>query len=74
MTNNYYSEIGEHPLIGKRIRLPFTSDPYTTLKDGDLGTVTDINELTEFTQIGVKWDNGHRLMLIKDRDTFEILD
>jgi hypothetical protein len=41
MTNNniFYNKIGQHPLIGKRIRLSFTSDPYTHLKDGDLGTV-----------------------------------
>jgi hypothetical protein len=27
MNDKYYSKIGEHPLIGKRIRLSFTSDP-----------------------------------------------
>jgi Domain of unknown function (DUF4314) len=70
----FYSKVGEHPLIGKRIPLSFTSDPYTHLKDGDLGTVTDINELKEFTQIGVKWDNGLRLMLIQDKDKFEIIN
>ena len=74
MTNNYYSKEGEHPLIGKRIRLSFTSDPYTTLKDGYLGTITDINEINGLTQIGVKWDNGYRLMLIKEKDSFDILD
>ncbi len=74
MTNNYYSKVGEHPLIGKRIRLSFTSDPYTTLKDGDLGTIIDINEINGLTQIGVNWDNGSRLMLIKEKDSFDILD
>lgn len=27
MANNYYSKIGEHPLIGERIK-SFRSDPY----------------------------------------------
>ena len=40
----FYNKLGQHPLIGKRIRLSFTSDSYTHLKDGDLGTVTDNNE------------------------------
>jgi hypothetical protein len=73
-SNNYYDKIGQHPLIGKRIKLSFTSDFYTHLKDGDLGTVTDINELEEFTQIGVKWDSGNKLMLIQDKDKFEIIN
>jgi len=72
--NRYYSKVGEHPLIGKRIRLSFTSDPFTRLKDGDLGTVTVVNELKDFTQIMVNWDNGSGLMLIQDRDKFEVLD
>jgi uncharacterized protein DUF4314 len=68
---NFYNKVGEHPLIGKRIRLSFSSD--TELNEGELGTVTDINE-SEFTQIGVKWDNGSKLVLIQDVDIFEILD
>jgi uncharacterized protein DUF4314 len=47
-------------LIGKRIKLSFTTDHYTSLKDGDLGTVIDINEINGFTHIGVKWDNGSK--------------
>lgn len=69
---NFYNKVGEHTLIGKRIRLSFSSD--TELNEGELGTVTDINELKEFTQIGVKWDNGSKLVLIQDVDIFEILD
>lgn len=68
---NFYNKVGEHTLIGKRIRLSFSSD--TELNEGELGTVTDINE-AEFTQIGVKWDNGSSLKLIQDVDIFEILD
>lgn len=61
-------------MLGKRIKLSFTTDPYTSLKDGDLGTITDINEINGFTHIGVKWDNGSKLVLIKEKDAFEILD
>ena len=74
MTDNFYYKKSEHPLIGKRIRLSFTSDPYTSLKDGDMGTITDINEIGGFTQVGVSWDNGSKLMLIKEKDAFDILD
>ena len=74
MTNNYYSKTGEHPLIGKRIRLSFTNDLYTSLKDGDTGTITDINEFNGFTQVDVSWDNGSKLMLIKEKDAFDILE
>ena len=63
-----------HYLIGKRIRLSFTTDPYTSLKDGDSGTITDINEINGFTHIDVKWDNGSDLELIKEKNAFEILD
>jgi len=61
-------------LIGKRIKLSFTTDPYTSLKDGDLGTIIDINEINGLTHIGVKWDNRSKLVVIKEKDAFEILD
>jgi hypothetical protein len=44
MPNIFYNKVGQHYLIGKRIRLLYTNDPYTRLKQGDLGTITDINE------------------------------
>lgn len=78
MTDIFYNKVGEHPLIGKRIKLIHTNDKYTDLRKGDLGTVIDITESDygneRFTQIGVNWDNGSRLMLTQDKDTFEIVD
>ena len=71
---NFYSKVGEHPLIGKRIKLNFISDSNSELQEGNLGTITDINELKDFTHIGVKWDNGSKLVLIQDIDIFEILN
>jgi hypothetical protein len=81
MPNKFMTTPEENPLIGKRVRLVYTKDPYTDLKSGDLGTVTDVNECDFvgdfFTQIGVKWDSGSNLMLVqgmKERDVFEVLN
>ncbi len=64
-------------LIGKRIKLTHTSDPYTSLKPGDLGTVVDVLRVDlpshPFTQIWVKWDNGSSLALIDNKDSFEVV-
>ena len=50
-----------HDLIGKRIELEFTGDPYTKLKAGDRGTVTDVIEVPignrpYQVQIWTSWD------------------
>jgi hypothetical protein len=48
------------PDIGDRIRLIHTNDRYTTLKLGDLGSITDVTYLPEDyggqAQIWVRWD------------------
>ncbi len=63
-------------MIGKRIKLVRTSDPYTSLKPGDLGTVVDILKVNlppkPFTQVFVKWDSGSSLALIQGEDSYEI--
>ena len=64
-------------LVGKRIKLTYTSDPYTKLKPGDLGTVVDVNTVNmaprPFTQILVDWDNGSSLMLVLGEDSYEVV-
>ena len=40
-----------HNLIGKRIELESTGEPYTKLKAGDRSTVTDVTEIP----IGSRW-------------------
>ncbi len=64
-------------LIGKRIKLVHTIDPYTKLKPGDLGTVVDITPVTmaprPFTQIWVNWDSGSNLALILGEDRYEVI-
>lgn len=65
-------------LEGKRIKLISTSDPYTSLKPGDMGTVVDVLRVdlpqSPFTQIWVKWDNGSNLALIDNKDSFDVVD
>lgn len=67
-----------HKLIGKRIRLTYTSDQYTSLKPGDEGLVVDVDTVNlpprPFSQVWVKWDNGSNLALIMGEDRFEVLD
>ncbi|TDC74858.1 DUF4314 domain-containing protein [Actinomadura sp. 7K507] len=55
---------------GSRIRLVATSDPYTDLEPGALGTVTRIDDLGTLT---VRWDDGHTLGLIPGLDQFDLL-
>ena len=70
--------------IGCRIRLIMTDDPYTRLKSGDMGTITDVTEIPSFgnpdngieypkqRQIWVNWDSGSKLALIEGKDLYEI--
>ena len=50
----------EKSMIGKRIRLQYTNDPYTNLKPGDEGVVSFIDD---FGTISVNWDSGSNLGL-----------
>lgn len=47
-------------MIGRRIRLQYTNDPYTNLKPGDEGVVSFIDD---FGTISVNWDSGSNLGL-----------
>ena len=54
-------------VIGMRVKLLSTTDPYTKLKKGDEGIVTDFDALgTMFVQ----WDNGSNLGLIMGEDNW----
>lgn len=47
-------------LIGKRVRLNYTNDPYTELRQGDEGVIDHFDDTgTMF----VKWERGSRLGL-----------
>lgn len=59
-------------LVGKRVRLISVNDPYTKLKYGDEGVVTNIDCMGT---VFVKWDNGSHLGLVEEAgDRFMVVD
>jgi hypothetical protein len=70
-------DIMEKELVGKRIELIHTDDPYTKLIPGDRGTVTFVSE-TPFSdtpiQISVKWDSGSNLMMLWGKDQYKVIE
>lgn len=69
MSISHYPHL--HALIGKRIRLTYTNDPYTNLKQGDKGVV---NHVDDMGTLFVKWDNGSNLGLVSEAgDRWEIV-
>jgi signal recognition particle receptor subunit beta len=54
-------------MIGERVQLIHTSDPYTNIAPGTRGTVTLVDD---FGTIHVAWDSGHRLGMIPGQDRF----
>ena len=57
--------------VGDRIQLISTDDTWTKLKEGDKGTVFEIDEEQEL--IWVKWDNGEKLALLSEVDKFKVI-
>lgn len=57
-------------LLGKRVQLISTTDPYTNLKYGDLGT---INYIDDVGTVFVSWDNGSNLGLVPGVDRWKII-
>lgn len=55
---------------GDRLRLISTSDDWTDLEPGDLGTVVYVDALGT---IHVDWDSGSQLGLVPGEDEFEVL-
>ena len=63
---------------GDRIRLVHTSDQFTKLKPGDLGTIQFARKMNSlegaFTGIGVQWDSGSTLSMIPESgDVIELV-
>lgn len=59
-------------LVGKRVRLQYTNDPYTTLRSGDEGTVSFVDD---FGTLHVRWDSGSGLGLIaSEGDRWVVID
>ncbi len=62
-------------LVGGRIRLVHTNDPYTKLRSGDMGTVVAVHDsLFGDRVMNVMWDCGSTLSLIAGEDSFHVLD
>lgn len=59
-----------NPIIGKRVYLVNCTDEFTLLKNGDLGTVTFIDDTGT---VFVDWDNGSKLGLIPGVDQWRII-
>lgn len=60
-----------NPEPGMRVKLVKMDDPYTSLKEGDEGTIRKIDDMG---QLHVEWDNGARLALIPEEDEFTLLN
>lgn len=57
-------------LVGKRVRFISTSDPYTRLRRGELGTVGFVDDLGT---VHVNWDSGSSLGMIPRHDHYEVI-
>ena len=57
--------------VGDRVELVSTTDPYTSLKPGDQGTVFSIDALGT---VHIKWDNGSNLGLVPGVDKWRVIE
>lgn len=58
--------------VGRRVRLDFTSDEFTTLRAGDEGVISSVDDMGT---VHVNWDNGSSLGMVRDAgDRFTFLD
>ena len=55
---------------GTRIELISMADPWSRLKQGDRGTVTNVDDACT---IHMAWDNGSSLGLIPGEDQFKVV-
>ena len=57
-------------LSGRRVELISTTDPYTHLTPGALGTVQFVDAVGT---MHVRWDDGSQLGLVEDEDRWKLL-
>ena len=58
-------QLKEYYTSGTRVMLIRMSDPYTSLREGDRGTVTMVDDIGT---IHVSWDTGSRLGVVFGED------
>ena len=59
-------------LVGRRIRLVSTGDPWTRLRGGDEGVVVSVDSTGT---VHVRWDSGSGLGLVREAgDRFVVVD
>jgi len=68
--NTKHFKSHSNSLIGKRVFLVNSTDQFTLLKYGDLGTVTYIDDIGT---VFVDWDNGSKLGLIPGVDQWKLI-
>jgi len=57
-------------LIGRKVKMVYTSDAYTDVVPGDVGIVSHVDDAGT---VFVNWDNGSGLGLIPGIDSFEVI-
>lgn len=57
-------------LVGRRVKMVYTSDAYTDVVPGDTGTVSHVDDAGT---VFVNWDSGSGLGLIPGIDIFEVI-
>lgn len=57
-------------LVGRKVKMVYTSDAYTDVVPGDIGTVSHVDDAGT---VFVNWENGSGLGLIPGIDSFEVL-
>ena len=63
-------------VLGKRIELISTDNPYSDLKPGDRGTVVDVSELPyedKPFKVWVLWDSNSRLTVLEGNDDYRMV-
>ena len=63
-------------VLGKRIELIQTDQPYADVKPGDRGTVVDVSELSyedKPSKVWVLWDSGSRLTILEGHDDYRMV-
>lgn len=65
----------DRALAGRRIVFISSDDPYTRLKNGDIGTILyeRYDDIFGDETIRINWDSGSTLSLLRGRDSFKVL-